>query len=102
MKASGKTPQRQPANNHSTFSTRGNNTWEFAKDIFKIGDKLGAGQSETEIAYFEAESTRDHGGLENLRLAARLLNAERGDADIEKKIVVTGSGVVPGIYVDNP
>jgi hypothetical protein len=42
------------------------------------------------------------GGLENLRLAARLLNAEREDPDIEKKIVVTGSGVAPGIDVDNP
>jgi hypothetical protein len=42
------------------------------------------------------------GGLENLRFAARLLNSERGDPDIEKKIVVTGSGLTPGIDVDNP
>jgi hypothetical protein len=41
-------------------------------------------------------------GLENLRLAARLLNAEREDPDIEKKIVVQGSGISPGIDVDNP
>jgi hypothetical protein len=41
-------------------------------------------------------------GLENLRLAARLLNAERGDPDIEKKIVVTGSSVTPGFDIDGP
>ena len=40
-------------------------------------------------------------GLENIRLAARLLNAERGDPDIEKKILIEGS-VSPGIVVDNP
>ncbi|OOP57642.1 MAG: hypothetical protein AYP45_02250 [Candidatus Brocadia carolinensis] len=32
--------------------------------------------------------------MENLRLAARLLNAEREDPDVEKKIVVEGSGVI--------
>jgi hypothetical protein len=40
--------------------------------------------------------------LENLRLAARLLNAEREDPDIEKKIVVTGNGAQLSINVDNP
>jgi hypothetical protein len=38
--------------------------------------------------------------LENLRLAARLLNDEREDPDIEKKIVIDGS-VSPAIDVDN-
>lgn len=59
IKVSGKTPQRQHASNPRTFSTRGKSTWDFAKGTFKIGDKLGAGQSETEIAYFEGENTRD-------------------------------------------
>jgi hypothetical protein len=40
--------------------------------------------------------------LESLRLAARLLHDEREDPDVEKKIVVTGSGVAPGVDVDNP
>jgi len=31
-----------------------------------------------------------------------LLNHEREDPDIEKKVVVQGSGVSPGIDVDNP
>ena len=31
--------------------------------------------------------------LENLRYAARLLNEEREDPDIEKKILIEGSGV---------
>jgi hypothetical protein len=40
-------------------------------------------------------------GLENIRLAARLLNAEREDPDVEKKILITGP-VTPGIDVNNP
>ena len=32
--------------------------------------------------------------LENLRLAARLLNDEREDPDIEKKIVIEGNAAV--------
>jgi hypothetical protein len=39
--------------------------------------------------------------FENLRLAARLLNAEREDPDIEKKIVVQGNGVGADIDVDD-
>jgi hypothetical protein len=39
--------------------------------------------------------------LENVRYAARLLNAEMEDPDIEKKIVVT-NGTQPSISVDNP
>jgi hypothetical protein len=35
-------------------------------------------------------------------LAARLLHDEREDPDVEKKIVVTGSRVAPGLDVDNP
>jgi hypothetical protein len=40
--------------------------------------------------------------LENLRYAARLLNAEMDDPEIEKKIVFTGNGAQPSINVDNP
>ena len=40
--------------------------------------------------------------LENVRYAARLLNAEMEDPDIEKKIVVTGTSAQPSIDVDNP
>jgi hypothetical protein len=40
-------------------------------------------------------------GLENLRFAARLLNNERQDPDIEKKIVVEGAGLSPVIDVDD-
>ena len=39
--------------------------------------------------------------LENVRYAARLLNAEMEDPDIEKKIVVTGNGAQPSIDVDH-
>lgn len=39
--------------------------------------------------------------LENIRYAARLLNDEMEDPDIDKKIVVTGNGVNTDIDVDN-
>jgi len=39
--------------------------------------------------------------LENLRYAARLLNAEMSDPDIDKKIIVHGNGILPDIDVDN-
>jgi len=39
--------------------------------------------------------------IENLRFAARLLNNEREDPDVEKKIIVKG-GAGPVIDVDNP
>ena len=39
--------------------------------------------------------------LENVRYAARLLNAEMEDPDIEKKIVFTGNGAQPAINVDH-
>jgi len=39
--------------------------------------------------------------LENIRYAARLLNAEMEDPDIEKKIVVSGNGMSANLDVDN-
>ncbi len=38
----------------------------------------------------KAQAEARHAELENLRLAARLANAELGDPDVEKKIVVEG------------
>jgi hypothetical protein len=38
--------------------------------------------------------------FENVRYAARLLDAEHEDPDIEKKIVVNGNGLSPNIDVD--
>ena len=32
--------------------------------------------------------------LENIRYAARIMAGERGDPDVEKKIIVEGSGVI--------
>lgn len=55
-----------------------------------------------ELDVYKVQEEVRKAGLENLRLAARLLNAEREDPDIEKKIVVEGSGVSPGIDVDHP
>lgn len=40
--------------------------------------------------------------LENIRYAARILNQERGDPDVEKKIVVRGGGVSTDLDVDSP
>ena len=39
--------------------------------------------------------------LESVRYAARLLDEEHEDPDIEKKIVVNGNGLSPNIDVDN-
>jgi hypothetical protein len=54
-----------------------------------------------EVDVFKVLEEVRRAGLENLRFAARLLNAEREDPDIEKKIVVTGNGVSSNIDVDN-
>lgn len=54
-----------------------------------------------ELDVFKVQEEVRRAGLENLRLAARLLHGERGDPDIEKKIVVQG-GVDPTIDVDQP
>ena len=51
-----------------------------------------------ELDVYKVQEEVRRAGLENLRLAARLLNAEREDPDIEKKIVVEGANgsiVVP-------
>lgn len=56
IKESGKAPQ--PPGKAKAFSTRGKQTWDYAKGEFKVGDKLGAGSSETEIVYFEGEESR--------------------------------------------
>jgi hypothetical protein len=55
-----------------------------------------------ELDVYNVEQDVRKKGLENLRLAARLLNAERDDPDVEKKIVVHGNGIAPEIDVDNP
>lgn len=54
-----------------------------------------------ELDVYKAQEDVRRAGLEALRLASRLINAEREDPDIEKKIVVEGS-VTPAIDVDNP
>jgi hypothetical protein len=54
-----------------------------------------------ELDVYKVQSEVRKAELENLRLAARLLNAEREDPDIEKKIVVEGS-VDTNVDVDNP
>jgi hypothetical protein len=41
-------------------------------------------------------------GLENLRLAARLVNSEREDPDVEKQVVIRGGVTTPIVSVDNP
>jgi hypothetical protein len=48
-------------------------------DVFKVGEEV------------------RKAGLENLRLAARLLNAERGDPEIDKKVLIEGQA---GVVVD--
>ncbi len=55
-----------------------------------------------ELDVYKVQEEVRHAGLENLRLVSRLLNAERSDPDIDKKIVVEGGGVTPGLDVDNP
>jgi len=54
-----------------------------------------------ELDVFDVNEKVRRAGLENIRLAARLLNAEREDPDIDRKIVVEGT-LTPGIDVDNP
>jgi hypothetical protein len=55
-----------------------------------------------ELDVYKVQEEVRKAALENVRLAARLVNHERGDPDIEKKIVVaTGGGVSPMIDVDN-
>ena len=54
-----------------------------------------------ELDVFKVQEDVRRGGLENLRLASRLLHSEREDPDIEKKIVVA-STVTPNLDVDNP
>jgi hypothetical protein len=54
-----------------------------------------------ELDVFKVAEEVRKGRLENLRLAARLLNDEREDPDVEKKIVLA-NGVRPAIDVDNP
>jgi hypothetical protein len=54
-----------------------------------------------EVDVFKVLEEVRRAGLENLRFAARLLNEEREDPDIEKKIVVTGNGVSSNIDVDS-
>lgn len=53
-----------------------------------------------ELDVFKVQEDVRKAGLENLRLAARLLNAEREDPDIEKKVVIEGSAN-PVIDLDN-
>lgn len=47
-----------------------------------------------ELDVYKVQAEVRRAEMENLRLAARLLNAEREDPDVEKKIVVEGSGVI--------
>ncbi len=55
-----------------------------------------------ELDVYMADEDVRRKGLENIRLAARLLNAEREDPEIDKKILVNGSGLSPSLNVDNP
>jgi hypothetical protein len=50
---------------------------------------------------FKVQEEVRKAGLENLRLAARLLNAERSDPDIDKKIVIQGLPAMSGINVSD-
>ncbi|HZI47683.1 MAG TPA: hypothetical protein VFD75_07775, partial [Pyrinomonadaceae bacterium] len=54
-----------------------------------------------ELDVFKAQAEVRRAEMENLRLAARLLNAERDDPDVEKKILISGN-VGPVIDVDTP
>lgn len=54
-----------------------------------------------ELDVYKVQEEVRKAGLENLRLAARLLNGERRDPDIEKVVVIEG-GAGPVIDVDNP
>lgn len=54
-----------------------------------------------ELDVYKVQADVRKAELENMRLAARLLNDEREDPDVDKKILVEG-GLAPGIDVDNP
>jgi hypothetical protein len=54
-----------------------------------------------ELDVYKVQEDVRRAGLENLRFAARLLNNEREDPDIEKKIVVQGNGTSPTIDVND-
>ncbi|CAN7261571.1 hypothetical protein LJR225_001250 [Phenylobacterium sp. LjRoot225] len=54
-----------------------------------------------ELDVYKVQEEVRKAGLENLRLAARLLNDEREDPQIDKKILVEG-GLMPSIDVDGP
>jgi hypothetical protein len=54
-----------------------------------------------ELDVYKVQEEIRAAGLQSLRLAARLINSEREDPDIEKKIVVEGVAQ-PTIDVDNP
>jgi hypothetical protein len=53
-----------------------------------------------ELDVYKVQEEVRKAGMESLRLAARLINEERGDPDVEKKIVVNGN-LMPAIDVDN-
>jgi hypothetical protein len=55
-----------------------------------------------ELDVFDVNEKVRRAGLENIRLAARLLNAERGDPEIDKKILVEGVSMTPALDVNNP
>ena len=55
-----------------------------------------------ELDVYKVQEEVRKAGLENLRLAARLLNARLEDPDVEKKIVVAGSGIGVDLDVDHP
>jgi hypothetical protein len=54
-----------------------------------------------ELDVYKVDEEVRKAGLENIRLAARLLNAEREDPDIEKKVIISGPSVTPAIAVDD-
>lgn len=54
-----------------------------------------------ELDVYKMQEDVRRAGLEALRLASRLINSEREDPDVEKKIVVEGS-LAPHLDVDNP
>lgn len=55
-----------------------------------------------ELDVYKVQSEVRKAELENLRLASRLLNAERGDPEIDKKVVVQGNRIGTSLDIDNP
>jgi hypothetical protein len=47
-----------------------------------------------ELDVYKVQSEVRHAELENVRLAARLLNEEWEDPDIERKVVIDGGGAI--------